>query len=525
MTSAIKQSAVAQNKKADSLNLLLKKAKQDTIKLRLMVEISEECDPADILKYAKPAVELADAILKSNQVTGQATKHIKSQKASALNNIGYVYNTQGNIKEALDCYEKSLKINDEIGDKPGSASILNNIGYIYSTQGKSKEALDYYERSLKIKEENGDKKGVATSLSNIGLIYKQQGRIQEALDYYSNSLKIREEIGDKNGIGGTLINISVIYKQQGQIKEALANYNKCLKLLEETDDKIDYAICLNNIGIIYQGEGKIKDALSYFERSLKIREDIGSKKGIASSLGNIGSSYTLLGKLEEAQSYQSRCLQLYKKMDDREGIAHAMESIGSILLLQHKTKDAAKYADSTLTVSMQGGYVEDIRNAELLLAKTDSAADNGIGAFMHFKQFIMYRDSINNAQTRKASLQKQIQYEYEKKEIAAKAEQDKIDAINTEEKQKQRVVIYAVAGLLVLFAVFAIFMFNRFRVTNRQKKIIELQKQKVDEAYTKLEEKNKEVIDSIHYAKRIQTALITSEKSIANMLNSLIKNN
>ena len=47
------------------------------------------------------------------------------------------------------------------------------------------------------------------------------------------------------------------------------------------------------------------------------------------------------------------------------------------------------------------------------------------------------------------------------------------------------------------------------------------QKLQVDEAFVHLEEKNKEVMDSIHYAKRIQTALLTSEKYIERKLNAL----
>jgi uncharacterized membrane protein (DUF106 family) len=57
-------------------------------------------------------------------------------------------------------------------------------------------------------------------------------------------------------------------------------------------------------------------------------------------------------------------------------------------------------------------------------------------------------------------------------------------------------------------------VFNRFRVTNKQKKIIEVQKTQVDAAFEKLHEKNKEVLDSIHYAKRIQSALMPNEKYI-----------
>ncbi|MBC7865773.1 MAG: hypothetical protein IAF38_22560, partial [Bacteroidia bacterium] len=61
----------------------------------------------------------------------------------------------------------------------------------------------------------------------------------------------------------------------------------------------------------------------------------------------------------------------------------------------------------------------------------------------------------------------------------------------------------------------------RFRVTNKQKKIIEEQKIVVDDAFEKLHEKNKEVMDSIYYARRIQRALITNEKYIERALKIL----
>jgi len=88
-----------------------------------------------------------------------------------------------------------------------------------------------------------------------------------------------------------------------------------------------------------------------------------------------------------------------------------------------------------------------------------------------------------------------------------------------------RNVLYA--GILFI-AVFLIFTYNRFRVTRKQKHIIELQKTEVDRQreladsrreiaeYQKqiIEIKQKEILDSIHYAKSIQQAMLTSEEYI-----------
>ena len=143
-------------------------------------------------------------------------------------------------------------------------------------------------------------------------------------------------------------------------------------------------------------------------------------------------------------------------------------------------------------------------------------------AFAHNKLYFTYRDSIDNEETRKKTIQSQMGYDYEKKEILAKAEQDKKDAIAAEEKKKQQIVIYAVAGVLLLVVVFSVFLYRRFKITQRQKQVIEKQKQQVDKAYAALHEKNEEVMASIRYAKRIQDALITPEKYIHEALNRLM---
>ena len=87
---------------------------------------------------------------------------------------------------------------------------------------------------------------------------------------------------------------------------------------------------------------------------------------------------------------------------------------------------------------------------------------------------------------------------------------------------------------IAFFALFSVFTYNRFRLTRKQKRIIELQKVEVDrqreladsrreiaEAQKHIiEEKQKEILDSIHYAKRIQQAMLTSEDYIAEHFNA-----
>ncbi|MEO6305826.1 MAG: hypothetical protein ABIP51_21950, partial [Bacteroidia bacterium] len=61
-------------------------------------------------------------------------------------------------------------------------------------------------------------------------------------------------------------------------------------------------------------------------------------------------------------------------------------------------------------------------------------------------------------------------------------------------------------------------MFNRLTITQKQKRIINSQKLIVEKQKSVVDEKQKEILDSIHYAKRIQISLLPTEKFIERIL-------
>ncbi len=365
---------------------------------------------------------------------------------------------------------------------------LNNAGYLATNKGDIPKALEYLHRSLKIQEEVNDKKGVASSLINIGFIYDGQGDNQKAIDYNQRSLVILYEIKDKELIGSCLNNIGNIYQKQGDLDKALVYFQKGLKARQQQADKMGIANSINNIGLIYYKEKDHTKALEYFHQSLKIAEELSDKRGISLSTNLIATALQDFGKIKEAQ----------------------------------------KYSIWSLTISKELGYPENIRRAAMRLKEIYKSQDNFKNALEMYELERLMRDSIYNTESRRASIKKQLQYQYEKKAAADSVKHDEEQKVKNalltaqraqlKQEKTQRLALY---GGLVLVIAFLGFVFNRFRVARKQKVIIEQQKVLVDEAFTHLEEKNKEVMDSIHYAKRIQTALLTSEKYIERKLNEL----
>ena len=144
-------------------------------------------------------------------------------------------------------------------------------------------------------------------------------------------------------------------------------------------------------------------------------------------------------------------------------------------------------------------------------------------ALIHYKKYIAARDSINNDENTKKQTRTEMQYDFDKKQAADSvkvAEEKKVAAAELHSEQNKR---YSLYGGLFLVVVFAGFIFNRFRVTQKQKIIIESQKGIVEEQKKIVEEKNKDITDSIHYALRIQHALLPTEKYIEKNLKRLMK--
>ena len=403
------------------------------------------------------------------------------------------------------------------------ATHLNKLCWQHYLIGEYDKGLSYGKQALTLAQSLNFKKGMAASYNNIGTIYSAQGNYPLAFKNFFNSLKLREEIKDKNGIAIAYNNIGSVYQKQDNFTEALKNYQTSLKIKEEINDKQGIAYSYNNIGLMYDIQGNYPLALQNYFAALKITEAINDKKGIATAHNNIGLVYGTLDNFTEALKNFSASLKIEQETDDKEGMAGSYINMVDIYTRLNKIKEAKIYLDKTLQLSIQIGHKELIRDSYTNLTNIDSITGNYKAAFQHYKLFIAYRDSLDNEETKKKSLQSAMQYEFDKKEIAAKAQQDKLDAISAQEKQKQHISLILTTCILILVAVFAVFMYNRFRITTRQKIIIEKQKVLVDKAYEQLHEKNKEVIDSINYASRIQRALITSEKYIASSLNKLMK--
>ncbi len=166
------------------------------------------------------------------------------------------------------------------------------------------------------------------------------------------------------------------------------------------------------------------------------------------------------------------------------------------MLASNKLKEAKNYGVLGLELAEKAGSIRNVQGASELLSKVYEREGKGMEALDMHKLSIKMKDSINNIQSQKALIQQNAKYQYQQEKAKDDAEHDKLMAIKQAEKEKQTIISYAI-GIGFLFAIiFGVFIFNRLKLTRKQKMVIEIQ--------------NNEIVDSITYAKRIQEAILSS---------------
>lgn len=158
----------------DSLLPLYHKAMHDTTRLKILALIPELTNDENVwprynrLLFIKAKSYLHD----SASLNKKEIKAGKKYLGQAYQNFGYqVQFLGGNMKLARFYYDSALIFHIQGEDKKGMAITLQNIGLIYNEQGDIITSLDYFFRSLKMQESINDKNGMGYSLNNIAGTY------------------------------------------------------------------------------------------------------------------------------------------------------------------------------------------------------------------------------------------------------------------------------------------------------------------------------------------------------------------
>lgn len=476
----------------DSALEVLPKMPDDTAKVKLLNSISFTfftINPNEGIKYGERAQRLAETLKWEKGLAG------------AFHSLGANYYATHDLIQAQRYYWSCLKLNERISDKRGIATGFHNLALIYEVQNNYAKAIDYYKKSFDIYYELKDIFSKLGCLANIANVYEVQKKYPEALSYFLQSLKLCEEMGNERHIAYMSGRIGMIYNFQGEYAKALEYEIRSLATLQKFHDKNDIAAVLANIANIYFNKHNYLISLGYFQKALKISELENSNwsRGFSAKYsGYIGKVYTTMIK---DRSWRSKHI----IANDKLLIEKARFNVNKAIYFSRLVGDKGALQDSYYA-----------------LCEIDSLSGNFAGALKAFKQYSIYKDSINSSVKDKEMSRNELEYTYGKQkdslDFLSKFRYSELQAaIKARELSKLKLkqqLLYSIILISVLVMVGILFLF-RHRIQQLRLKN-ELTKEKTEIKLKEAEYLNR--INEISFA-AIRTQM--NPHFIFNVLNTI----
>jgi tetratricopeptide (TPR) repeat protein len=456
-----------------------------------------------------------------------ATLPDDTNKANTLIELGNALKEKTAYSDAFSTAGELLRLSEKLEYDKGLYHGLLISASICREQSNYSLSLDFYRKALKNAIASGIPKRLSAVYGGMGIVYKLEGNLTLSLDYNLKALKIDEQIGNQQGIASRYNNIGIIYKNLGEYDKALDCYDKVLAIVEKLDDQSQLQSTLGNIGVVYRVKKEYAKALDYYTRSLNIAKARKDEDGIARQLGNIGVIHYELGLqhpgqkkywMEKAAEYYRQALVIYDHLDQKNSRMIQLGNLGAMYKELGDYAQAERYLLDALDLAnaTQSLVDKSVINNNL----SELYADKGEWkkALDAYRKGILYKDSVSNQENTREQTRLELQYEFDKKQaadsIANAAHLAQEELRHNQEIQQQK--LYTLGGItgFILMVIVALISLQAYRQKQKANEIITEQKMLV-------ERKQKEILDSIYYAKRIQQSALPTHRYIHHALEKL----
>ncbi|MCW3071991.1 MAG: protein serine/threonine phosphatase [Bacteroidetes bacterium] len=395
-------------------------------------------------------------------------------KVTALLKLSDNYN-DSDPKKGIEILDRGYAIAKRINNPKLIAKVTNQLGNNYYYLGDYEKAIRNFLETLSANEAMKDADGIADCLNNIGSVYIEQQDFKKALEYHFKALKMREEnvekgIGSNEDISMSYGNIGQAYYYLGDFTKAMEYYNRSLRIAEKIDNKRRIALMLNNIGSIYAEQKFYDNALAYFRKSLEVQKQTDNKQMVSMALNNVAEVYYMKNDYRNAVDFYNQGLSVAKGIGDLDDLKTSYEGLHNCYLGQKDFEKAHKY----------------------------------------LSLFYSIKDSIYNTENSAQINEMLTRFDTNKKE----------QEILLLQKDQEIHIFWRnawIIGCALIFLV-ALLLFNRNKVKQKANIALSQQKKEIELKNNQLASKNKEVTDSIKYAKHLQLAILPPQNQVKRLV-------
>ena len=510
------------SQKVDSLISVFNNSPADTNKIRLALKIAEHFrkeKSEKALEYSNKAFLMSGSVnnnyLKSLSLESYANFYFTVKKLSEgynyLVKMESLYDETKDTLILLSSLEIRNSLMQDLQMLPKCVEIRERMSAIYRVRNeKQKEARMLWLAGWHAFNGKVYRKGVA-DLHRSASIYKTLkddqsyfnalgwlGQNYSALKMFDSALYYRDQVLDYYLTTTNISGIAEAYRYRGDVYLVKRQYDLALNDYEKSIEYFAKAKWKGRELLLYEYKVRVYDSINNTKEALRALDTV-KKQLNEKTEGIVWMFYYQMGKRIYFKNgdYQ-QALYCFNKYDSIKTASNQDQAQQQIVLAEFK-KDVEK---NEAILKAEFDRKEALSSAEL--ARKQAMLERNKQMYLILEQESKLKE-MDLAKSELELKHKATETENQKKQLQLLAQDKQLKEIEAKQKEeelnKQRIVNYAVSSGGLLVAGLLFFAVRGYNQKKKDNKTIQQQKLIV-------EEKQKEILDSITYAKRLQEAIM-----------------
>lgn len=266
--------ALKAHQKAETLAQAADNIQLEAISLNMIGVVYRRMD------FIKPALDYHKKALDLAKTVKNPTEELMLSIAVSQNSMGNIYLTLKQYDLAIEQFEKSLVIENQLGNRLGLAINYHNLGYADEAKGLLDLALKNYKRSLNYNEQIDSEVGRVICYNSIGQVYIKQGKYKDAKVIIEQGLKKALKLGDQYYISYAYINLGWAQQKLQMDDLAETNLKKGLEVSGTYGLTTSTVDAHKHLSELYRKKDDYKEALEHFEKAVELEQTIFTERNM-----------------------------------------------------------------------------------------------------------------------------------------------------------------------------------------------------------------------------------------------------
>jgi serine phosphatase RsbU (regulator of sigma subunit) len=423
-------------------------------------------------------------------------------KVNAYLGLGRYYRMK-DAEKSLSYFQQGDQLAAKLSFIKGRAKAHNSIAVYYKGKNQNDSMFAHYKRSLDYAKEANDDYQVGLEYYNEGQAFFDVANTDAALSDFVMADSVGEKINSKYLVLAALNSISGIYFTEKNYVQAKAYTQRILDYGSHVNDDNTVAAAYANFGNFSDAEGKSREALDWYFLAEKKYGEKGMIQ-LPQLYGNIGGTYYKMNKYDSSIYYSKMGIAIKSPMISPADIAMNKKNISASFLKLNQVDSALYYGISAISLATKANSLELQADLHGLLSEIYEAQKDYEQALIHARQYAQLQDSINTDQDLMARNKMLVKFQ------TARTEKDLAIANEGSKRTKIVFTIVGIGAFLVLVLLFCLYLIKK-----KANKQLESQNEEILLQKDEISTKNKEITDSINYARRIQVGILPDEKMLS----------